>query len=339
MTMKIAPRLRAVSPYIWRNGRQAMNTPSNFWSKTATDTEAPVLNGEVVSRGAPSDLGNACAGIAPADLARMREAARILVAERGLAFRLGSFVGDKTEGFVNASGRFLMNNSAFSARKLVEMSLSRLYDAAIRGMDHDALAEEVAATSAGRRHKLVSTLSGAATGFMGAPGMIVDIPLTTGLMLRSIAGIARSYGEDPATEEGRRACLEVFALSEHRDGPDGQAGYWAARAALSRLAIDGFVRRVATILGVGFSQKLMARAIPVVGAVAGGSLNYAFMDYYQQMARVHFTLREVERRYDPEMVRACMDRLTEQARAAAKTKPRAAPPEPKLLPPIPSEVN
>jgi hypothetical protein len=232
-----------------------------------------------------------------------------------------------------------MNNSAFSARKLVEMSLSRLYDAAIRGMDHDALAEEVAATSAGRRHKLVSTLSGAATGFMGAPGMIVDIPLTTGLMLRSIAGIARSYGEDPATEEGRRACLEVFALSEHRDGPDGQAGYWAARAALSRLAIDGFVRRVATILGVGFSQKLMARAIPVVGAVAGGSLNYAFMDYYQQMARVHFTLRQVERRYDPEMVRACMDRLTEQARAAAKTKPRAAPPEPKLLPPIPSEVN
>jgi hypothetical protein len=169
--------------------------------------------------------------------------------------------------------------------------------------------------------------------------MIVDIPLTTGLMLRSIAGIARSYGEDPATPEGRRACLEVFALSEHRDGPDGQAGYWAARAALSRLAIDGFVRRVATILGVSFSQKLMARAIPVVGAVAGGSLNYAFMDYYQQMARVHFTLREMERRYDQEQVRACMDRLTEQARAAAKRRPRPASAEPLRLPPIPSGVG
>jgi len=99
------------------------------------------------------------------------------------------------------------------------------------------------------------------------------------------------------------------------------------------------VRRVSTILGVSFSQKLMARAIPVVGAVAGGSLNYAFMDYYQQMARVHFTLREMERRYDQEQVRACMDRLTEQARAAAKRRPRPASAEPLRLPPIPSGVG
>jgi hypothetical protein len=99
------------------------------------------------------------------------------------------------------------------------------------------------------------------------------------------------------------------------------------------------VRRVATILGVSFSQKLMARAMPVVGAVAGGSLNYAFMDYYQQMARVHFTLREMERRYDPEMVRACMDRLSEQARAASKRRPRREAAEPPRLPPFPSAVN
>ncbi|MBW4025128.1 MAG: EcsC family protein [Proteobacteria bacterium] len=311
----------------------------NIRGFTQSENDVEVMSGEVMAQGPVADLGNACAGIAPDDLEKMREAATILAAERGLAFRLGNFVGNQTEGFVNAAGRFLMNNTAFSARKLVEMSLARLYDASTRGMDHAALAEEVGASAAGRRHKLVSTLSGAATGFMGAPGMVVDIPLTTGLMLRSIAGIARSYGEDPATEEGRRACLEVFALSEQRDGSDGQAGYWAARAALSRLAVDGFVRRVATILGVSFSQKLMARTIPVAGAVAGGSLNYAFMDYYQQMARVHFTLRQAERRYDPEQVRACMDRLTEQARASQRRRPRRTAGEPLRLPPIPSEVS
>lgn len=268
------------------------------------------------------DMGNACAGIAPADLERMREAARILVAEKGLAFRLGSFLGDQTEGLVNAAGRFLLNNSAFSARKLVELSLARLYDASTRGMDSVALAEEVAATAAGRRHKLLSTISGAATGFMGVPGMVVDIPLTTGLMLRSIAGIARSYGEDPETEEGRRACLEVFALSEHRDGPEGQAGYWAARAALSNLAIDGFLRQVAATLGLNFSRKFFSRLVPVVGAATGGALNYAFMDYYQQMARVHFTLRAVERRADPAQVRACLDRMVEQERVRRHTRPR-----------------
>lgn len=284
------------------------------------------------------DLGNACTGIAPADLALMRQAARILAAERGLAFRLGSFLGDQTEGLVNAAGRFLLKNSAFSARKIVELSLTRLYDAATRGMDTVSLAEEVAATAAGRRHKLVSTISGAATGFMGVPGMLVDIPLTTGLMLRSIAGIARSYGEDPETEEGRRACLEVFALSEHRDGPEGQAGYWAARAALSNIAIDGFLRQVAATLGLNFTRKFFSRIVPVVGAATGGALNYAFMDYYQQMARVHFTLRMVERRYDPAQVRACMDRLVEQERAKRRVRPQRRAPELARLPPMPAEV-
>jgi hypothetical protein len=54
---------------------------------------------------------------------------------------------------------------------------------------------------------------------------------------------------------------------------------------------------------------------------------------------VHFTLREVERRYDPEQVRACMDRLAEQARAAAKRRSRAAAVAPLRLPPLPSEVS
>jgi hypothetical protein len=257
------------------------------------------------------DLGNACAGMAPEDLDRLRWVASVLNADRGLAMRVGTFVGDQAEGFVDGLGRFVMNNSRFSARKLAEMSLRRLYDTATRGMDLTEIGDDGhAAAAAGRRHKLVSTLSGAATGFMGAPGMLFDIPLTTGLMLRSIAGIARSFGEDPTTEEGRRACLEVFALgTDGTAGAEGQVNYWAARAALSRLAIDGFLRRIATMLGVAFSQRLLTRIVPVAGAVTGGALNYAFMAHYQQMARVHFTLRDLERRYDPEAVRACLERL------------------------------
>lgn len=280
---------------------------------TPADHAAPELN---------EGPGNACAGIAPEDMALMREAARILIAEKGLAFRMGSFLGDQTEGVVNAAGRLLLNNSGFSARKIVEMSLERLYDAATRGMDTVSLAEELAATSAGRRHRLVSTLSGAATGFMGLPGMVVDIPLTTGLMLRSIAGIARSLGEDPMTEEGRRACLEVFALSEHRDGFEGQAGYWAARAALSRFGVEGLMRQVAGALGIAFSQRFLSRLVPVVGAAAGGTLNYSFMGYYQQMARMHFILRRMERSYDRAQVSACMDRLVEQERRLTRHRPR-----------------
>ena len=59
-------------------------------------------------------------------------------------------------------------------------------------------------------------------------------------------------------------------------------------------------------------------------AAAGGTLNYVFMHYYQQMARVHFTLRELERRHDPATVRACFDSLLRQMRAR-QDKPRHLP--------------
>ena len=46
------------------------------------------------------------------------------------------------------------------------------------------------------------------------------------------------------------------------------------------------------------SEKYVAQAIPIAGAAAGAALNYIFIDFYQQMARVHFALREVERHND-----------------------------------------
>ena len=56
--------------------------------------------------------------------------------------------------------------------------------------------------------------------------------------------------------------------------------------------------------------------MPFAGALAGTGLNYAFMDFYQQMARVHFTVRALERKYGGEdtPVRACFDGLVRQAR-------------------------
>jgi EcsC protein family len=60
-------------------------------------------------------------------------------------------------------------------------------------------------------NRLAASASGAGAGFLGAPGLMFDIPVTTGVIIRSIAEIARSHGEDISTLETKRACLEVFA--------------------------------------------------------------------------------------------------------------------------------
>jgi len=42
------------------------------------------------------------------------------------------------------------------------------------------------------------------------PGLLIELPVTTTVMLHSIAEIARSQGEDLRNPESALACLEVF---------------------------------------------------------------------------------------------------------------------------------
>ncbi|MNW10716.1 hypothetical protein D3C71_2079900 [compost metagenome] len=55
--------------------------------------------------------------------------------------------------------------------------------------------------------------------------------------------------------------------------------------------------------GVVVSEKFAAQAVPVIGAVAGATLNTIFIGYYQDMARGHFIVKRLERKYGFESVR------------------------------------
>ena len=67
-----------------------------------------------------------------------------------------------------------------------------------------------------RASTLLAGLSGGVSGFFGFVALPIELPLTTTLMLRTIAGIAREEGEDMAALEPRLACLEVFALGDRK---------------------------------------------------------------------------------------------------------------------------
>jgi EcsC protein family len=71
-----------------------------------------------------------------------------------------------------------------------------------------------------RWHKFAAAMSGGIGGAFGLPALIVELPVSTTIMLRSIADIGRSQGEVLSTVQAQIACLEVFALG----GPTGQGG-------------------------------------------------------------------------------------------------------------------
>lgn len=180
-----------------------------------------------------------------------------------------------------------------------------------------------------RLHRIAVSATGAVGGAFGLPALAIELPISTTLMLRSIADIARSEGEDLRSPEARLACVEVFALGGRTAADDAaESAYYIARTALGRAIADAaeyvvaqkgaratapavvrLITRVAARYQIHVSQKAAAQAAPVVGAVGGALINNVFMTHFQRMGRGHFTVRRLERIYSPEQVRALYARL------------------------------
>ncbi|MGA8170289.1 MAG: EcsC family protein, partial [Methylocystis sp.] len=110
-----------------------------------------------------------------------------------------------------------------------------------------------------------------------AASLPVELPVTTILMLRAIADIARLHGEDLSTIEGRLACVEVFAhgsgrIGERASGSERRAdvGYYASRAMLGRLANEAsslLLERGATSFAAPAMAALTGRVASRFGVV------------------------------------------------------------------------
>lgn len=178
-------------------------------------------------------------------------------------------------------------------------------------------------------HKFAATLTGGVGGAFGLPALMVELPVSTTIMLRSIADIGRAHGEVLSTHEAQIACLEVFALGGHSKKEESpEPGYFATRGALARAATEAskylaentvidqgapamihLIAKIAARFEIQVSEKTAAMAIPVIGAIGGGVINYMFIDHFQDMSRGHFIVRKLERKYSPELVRDAYESL------------------------------
>ncbi|HWB12102.1 MAG TPA: EcsC family protein [Pirellulales bacterium] len=186
-------------------------------------------------------------------------------------------------------------------------------------------------------HTAVSALSGAGGGFFGLAGLTVEIPVTTLVMLRSIASIAAASGADLSDPRTRLECLAVLSLGTPAD-KEMQSTYLSARLGTSLAVREaaGFlaktsaeelseaiakgsapilvrlVEAVGTRFQIVVTEKVAAQMVPVVGAAMGALVNASFTDYFNRIARYHFGIVALERRYgqplvDAEYLEACQN--------------------------------
>jgi hypothetical protein len=271
----------------------------------------------------PADIVSAAGFLTPAEQADLWQCALVMADSRGLLMRMTALFGrriDRLRGRLVSLGDKLGGSGWVSLVQRVQDSIEDTlwhgYVYATAGLEVTPRILRPRQPRGSRLHRIVTAASGAASGFLGLPGVFFDVPLTTATILRSIAEVARDYGEDLSSEETRRACLEVLAYGgPSADDNETELGYWITRIGMNHLALNLLIKSAASRFGVVVSDKLLAQAVPVAGAVAGGALNYACTDYYKGMARVQFCLRALDRRTgEPETVRECFASMVQAAR-------------------------
>lgn len=248
----------------------------------------------------------------PEDYERMQYA-RDLLENPVFAARLTNVIGMPFEKVFD----YLPAKWSDTIEVITRKSLRHALDVAVKTINrHDRK------SSNDTLHKILVAASGGMGGAFGLPALAIELPVTTVIMFRSIADIARSEGEDVRTMETRLACLTVFALggSSGKDNSTDSA-YYAVKILLAQqlseaakyIVEKGFTREgapalvrllstIASRFGVAVSQKAAAAAVPLIGAAGGALVNSIFMDHFQNMARGHFIMRGLESKYGPEEV-------------------------------------
>ncbi len=265
-------------------------------------------------------------GLLESDESALRLAVKALE-HQNLATRLANTVGRQ----LGSLGRFMpMPVSTFvnkAAERAIQSALSVAVNSLARSRPRDTRL----------LHKAAAAVSGAAGGVFGLTSLPVELPVSTIIILRSIADIARNEGEDLSDPAVTLACLEVFALGAHdKNDTFIDSGYYAVRGLLAKTISEAsrhimakgigeetapvlvrLIAQISTRFGIVVSEKLAAQALPVLGAAGGAAVNYAFADHFQTIAFGHFTVRRLERVYGGTKIRAEYDRLVAAERNAA----------------------
>jgi len=251
--------------------------------------------------------------------------AKALLENPGLAAKLAGYMGAPVEKGMKMLPKRLQG----AVHSATEKALLKALDVAVKSLGSKPLAAGTRDAS-NRMHKMAVATSGAIGGAFGMAALGIELPLSTTIILRSIADIAASEGEDPRHIDTRLACLVVFALGSPRDARDNatESGYFAVRSALAsavteasrHLAQKGLAKGgspalvrliglIAARFGIVVSEKTAAQLVPVIGAAGGAIINTLFIAHYQDMARGHFIVRRLEKIHGAEPIRLAYEKL------------------------------
>ncbi|MCX6108817.1 MAG: EcsC family protein [Proteobacteria bacterium] len=267
------------------------------------------------------------------DLAFVEQAAKLLE-HSSFLMRVSTFLGRPIEAATERlpdKARSLITQSVDKALKgSLRMAVSTL-----EGGNQESTARSSQRTPTTKKwvHTAAAMGLGAVSGAAGGWSLVLELPVTTTVMMRSMAAMAQAANFNPRDPEIALEILSVFAygspMVKRGINSPAESTFFADRAALKMLIKESAsyvagksVRQVLTSLDVGgaprllefmsilsrrmnfvVSEKFLAQGLPIIGAAGGAMLNGLFNDYYSNVAYYVFGLRRLELLYGPEAIR------------------------------------
>lgn len=187
-------------------------------------------------------------------------------------------------------------SKTFSTDKLIaEFEADSIYLEELGGR-REMLKFKRRAAFTGTAHTLVSTVTGAALGFVG--GTIPDIALFITLLLRNIYKIAMKYGYAFDTDDEKKFILRLIAAAVQ----DGDKIYDADRdinflirngISSDESTVDERIHEAAVALAHALLLMKFLQKIPVVGVI-GGASDFIYMEKISDYAVLKYHRRFLE---------------------------------------------
>jgi hypothetical protein len=234
------------------------------------------------------------------------------------------------------------------SRKAIEKALGTALETLPRVTPAASFDEAARATRKGALlHGAGSAAVGAVGGFFGLPALVLELPVVTTVLLRSMAEIAGRFGEPLDDRRVQLECLSLFSYGAPSEMDDAvESAYFGARLGFAALldqsmkyvagktaaeilravqhrsapALVSFIVKIATRFEIVVGEKALAQLLPGIGAGAGAAINLAFSEHYTQLARCHFGLRRLERECGESAVRDVYERARRNLVAARAKK-------------------
>lgn len=215
--------------------------------------------------------------------------------------------------------------SPISVRQLVELLLEGVMKGAsatlsMETCDLDFWTARDRSVRDGRWHVTTTAVTGALGGIGGLVALPIELPVTTGVMFRSIAGTARNFGRDLSDPETFLDCISVFSYGGGSPADDSMdSAYLSLRVGLAaelRLAsrflaqhsgesfaqqvaksncpaVLAFLSRVAAQFNLALTPKVAALLVPGISVATAALVNSAFTQHFNCIAVYHFGLQRL----------------------------------------------